>query len=220
MSACVICNKEFQPTKYSKGYLCSSVCIRSFISQSSRERAAKIRALLPPTPPCRRCGKPCKRTGGQLIYCSRFCAGLSVGLRGDRRRRNPPIQLRCPVCGAERQLYHRKQRFCSRRCAGAGRAKTYRNNGRIDLNQQAIIDALRNVGAAVLDTSSVGGGCCDLIVGFRKENFLIEVKNPDNSYGRNGFNKRQQQWNRYWAGRTPEIAYSIDDALNIIAGQV
>lgn len=48
---------------------------------------------------------------------------------------------------------------------------------RADHNQQAIIVALRSVGAQVQSLSSVGHGCPDLLVFFRKKLFLLEVKN-------------------------------------------
>ena len=39
------------------------------------------------------------------------------------------------------------------------------------------------IGASIVDLSQVGFGCPDLLVGFRKRNFLIEIKNPA-TYGK------------------------------------
>ena len=48
-----------------------------------------------------------------------------------------------------------------------------------DANQGTIIKALRGCGASVLDLSSVGGNCPDLLVGYRGVDRLMEVKTPD-----------------------------------------
>jgi len=54
---------------------------------------------------------------------------------------------------------------------------------RVDDNQGDIVRDLRLIGATVLDLSQVGFGCPDLLVGFRRRNFLVEVKNPE-TYGK------------------------------------
>jgi len=48
---------------------------------------------------------------------------------------------------------------------------------RVDVNQAAIVRALRESGASVAVLSSVGRGLPDLLVGFQGVNFLLEVKN-------------------------------------------
>ncbi len=45
-----------------------------------------------------------------------------------------------------------------------------------DANQASIVKALRRCGATVLDLSSVGGDCPDLLVGWRGVDRLMEVK--------------------------------------------
>ena len=47
---------------------------------------------------------------------------------------------------------------------------------RTDANHAAVVRALRQVGASVLDLSRVGQGCPDLLVGYQGKNFLVEVK--------------------------------------------
>lgn len=51
-----------------------------------------------------------------------------------------------------------------------------RFRARVDANQREIVDALRRAGRSVLPTHQLGRGFPDLIVGFRKRNFLIEIK--------------------------------------------
>ena len=47
---------------------------------------------------------------------------------------------------------------------------------RTDANQAEIVDALREVGAAVLHLHQVGKGCPDILVSFRDTNYLMEIK--------------------------------------------
>ncbi len=85
---------------------------------------------------------------------------------------------------------------------------------RTDANQQEIIDALRKIGASVEDTSAVGNGFPDLVVGFRQKNFLLEVKDPAKPPSKRRLNPRQKIWHRDWRGQkavveTPAQAIAI-----------
>ena len=60
-----------------------------------------------------------------------------------------------------------------------------------DANQQDIVDDLRKLGCTVVDLSSVGQGCPDLLVGIRGFTILMEVKNER---GRNKLTPQQERW--------------------------
>ena len=47
-----------------------------------------------------------------------------------------------------------------------------RRAAKIDSNHAEIVAALRGIGAYVMSLASVGGGCPDLLVGFRGHTFL------------------------------------------------
>jgi hypothetical protein len=47
-----------------------------------------------------------------------------------------------------------------------------------DANQGEIVEALEKLGCTVLDLSSDGHGCPDILVGFRGMNYLAEIKQP------------------------------------------
>ncbi len=51
-----------------------------------------------------------------------------------------------------------------------------RRAAKIDRNHVEIVAALRGVGASVQDLAAVGKGCPDLLVGYRGQNYVIEVK--------------------------------------------
>ena len=47
---------------------------------------------------------------------------------------------------------------------------------RVDANQREIVEALRQIGASVWITSSLGGGFPDLVAGWKGRTYLLEVK--------------------------------------------
>jgi len=88
----------------------------------------------------------------------------------------------------------------------------------VDRNQAEIVGHLRGAGATVQDLSGVGGGCPDLLVGFRGRNFLLEIKTPDPE---SKLNALQNEWHMAWTGhaavvRTPEEALQEILAVRVI----
>jgi len=81
---------------------------------------------------------------------------------------------------------------------------------RTDANQASIMAALRQVGATVVDLSAVGRGVPDLLVGFRGQTYLLEVKNKA---GRNRLTADQDVFLAWWHGVPPVIVYNENDAL-------
>ena len=81
---------------------------------------------------------------------------------------------------------------------------------KVDKNQSDIVKALRDCGASVALLHAVGKGMPDLLVGYRQENYLLEVKDVK---GR--VNPLQSKWHLEWRGhafvvRTPvEALYAI-----------
>lgn len=81
---------------------------------------------------------------------------------------------------------------------------------RVDANQPAIVRALREAGASVLHLHTLGNGSPDLLVGYRGENFLIEVKS---SGGR--LTRDEEEFFSGWLGEV-SIAKSPEEALRAI----
>lgn len=52
-----------------------------------------------------------------------------------------------------------------------------RHRARSDDNQQALIDAARQIGAYVFDVHRLGTGFVDLVVAHQGKTYLVEVKN-------------------------------------------
>jgi hypothetical protein len=89
---------------------------------------------------------------------------------------------------------------------------------RKDLNQGPIVAALEKAKIAVIDCSDKGAGFPDLIVCRRGVTHLVEIKNPENSYGRRGANRNQKEWAASWPG-TVYILRHMDDVEAFVAGR-
>lgn len=168
------------------------------------------------------------------MYCSRDCMakGYQTRLVGSA---NPNFKNAghkvCDTCKSAFHSYNKTRRFCSLRCRSLAPANIVRlrkmatmpkrhfNQHRpckLDANHKVIVEALIAVGASVIDTSSLGHGAPDLIVGFVGRTFLIEIKNPKTRYGRKGLNPYQVKWWETWTGVPPAMVYSIEEALQAI----
>lgn len=77
----------------------------------------------------------------------------------------------------------------------------------VDLNQKEIVDALRKIGCQVIAI----GSPVDLLVGYRKRNFLIEVKRP----GEKPRTQAQKQFLANWTGQV-RICSSPEEAIKLV----
>jgi hypothetical protein len=84
----------------------------------------------------------------------------------------------------------------------------HRTKARRDSNESAIIEALRSVGASVQQLSAKG--CPDLLVGFRGENYLLEVKTVKGK-----LTEDEDLWFFDWHGQA-QIVRTVEDALEAI----
>lgn len=78
-----------------------------------------------------------------------------------------------------------------------------------DANESAIKAALKAAGASVTPLSAPG--VPDLLVGFRGETILMEVKD-----GRNDLTDDQRDWHGDWKGRKVWIVRTVEEALQAI----
>jgi hypothetical protein len=54
-----------------------------------------------------------------------------------------------------------------------------RRAAKVDANHGVFVETLERLGAQVRDTSNIGEGFPDLLVLWRKQLFLVEIKNPN-----------------------------------------
>lgn len=91
-----------------------------------------------------------------------------------------------------------------------------RRAGRIDANQNEIVELLRFVGASVAITSGAGNGLPDLIVGFYGETFLLEVKDGSKVPSARKLTADEQFFVDHWTGRPVAIVEHEIQALRAI----
>lgn len=86
---------------------------------------------------------------------------------------------------------------------------------RTDRNQSEIVRALRQAGATVTATHEIGKGFPDLAVGYRQQNFLIEIKDPLQPPSRKRLTPDEKQWHEAWRGSVV-VVETPEDALRHI----
>lgn len=94
-----------------------------------------------------------------------------------------------------------------------------RRVARVDKNQKTIVDALRSIGASVQTLHQVGKGVPDLLVGWRGENYLLEIKNPSRPKSRRKLNGEQAEWTSTWKGQWARVE-TLDQAFAAIGAVV
>lgn len=90
-----------------------------------------------------------------------------------------------------------------------------RRAARIDANQNEIVCALRGVGATVAITSMVGAGFPDIVVGYRGQNYMIEIKDGSKPPSRRRLTDDEQKFHDLWRG-TVIVVNNIDEALQLL----
>ena len=90
-----------------------------------------------------------------------------------------------------------------------------RGTTKVDGNQARIVRLLRDRGCTVTSLASVGAGCPDIIVGYMGQNFLFEVKDPDQPKHRHKLTAHEAQWHAAWKGQV-KVIFTAKDALTHI----
>ena len=91
--------------------------------------------------------------------------------------------------------------------------------GRIDANQPAIVRKLKAIGASVQSLADVGDGCPDLLVGFRGETFVLEVKDGSKPPSKRALTEDQRVWHGRWRGQV-DVVNNEDEAVKAIGAVV
>lgn len=88
-----------------------------------------------------------------------------------------------------------------------------RRRAKTDGNHARIVEALRTAGATVQSLAEVGCGAPDLAVGYRRQTFLLEVKDGTLPPARRRLTSDQALWIDRWRGLPVAIVTSVDEAL-------
>lgn len=84
-----------------------------------------------------------------------------------------------------------------------------------DANQPEIVRALRGVGATVQHLHAVGRGCPDILVGFRGDNYLLEIKDGAKPPSAQALTDEEKSWHFEWNGQVC-VVNDVDSALAAI----
>ena len=87
---------------------------------------------------------------------------------------------------------------------------------RVDQNHDQVVTALRAAGATVQSLARVGKGVPDLLVGFKGQTLLMEVKDGFKSPSRRLLTEDQLKWHGSWNGGALAVVDSPDAALRMI----
>jgi hypothetical protein len=95
-----------------------------------------------------------------------------------------------------------------------------RTAAKIDSNQNGIVKSLRQVpGVSVFITSQIGKGFVDIICGYKKTNYLIELKDGNKVPSKRKLTPDEETFHKDWEGQI-SVAESLEDVLKIIGVKV
>ena len=83
---------------------------------------------------------------------------------------------------------------------------------RVDENQKSIVHTFIAMGASVLNLSTVGRGCPDLLIGYKGNTVLVEVKRNEKAT----FTEPQIKFMQEWRGGAVSRIDSVDAAIRLI----
>lgn len=99
-----------------------------------------------------------------------------------------------------------------KRRQGGGKGPKYGKN--VDANQKEIVQALEQIGCDVLEI----GWPLDLLVGYRRRNWLLEVKDGSKPPSERKLTDDQVQFFNTWRGQRAKVK-TVDEALEVVTGK-
>ena len=87
---------------------------------------------------------------------------------------------------------------------------------RLDGNHKQIVQELRQFpGVSVHSTAQLGGGFGDIVVGYKKTNYLFEIKDPTKPPSSRVLTPDEQKFHSNWSGQIDTVM-STEDVLKRI----
>ena len=90
-----------------------------------------------------------------------------------------------------------------------------RTASRVDGNQAAIVKGLRAIGASILHLHQLKN-CFDLLVGYRGQTFIMEVKDPAQPLSKRKLTEGEEAFRAEWRGSPYYVVTTIDEAISIL----
>ena len=89
--------------------------------------------------------------------------------------------------------------------------KGFYTRRRVDKNHTEIVNTLKGIGCSVLSLADKGHGVPDLLVGFKAQNYLVEVKGEKGK-----LTEDQETFFQSWKGAV-QVFRDVDDVINFFA---
>lgn len=86
---------------------------------------------------------------------------------------------------------------------------------RTDGNHAALRAGWQRLGGSWLDLVPEHGGEPDALVGWRGEDRLIEIKDPNGTATQRKLRPEQVEWHRAWRGRRPVLVETLRDIVRL-----
>ena len=83
---------------------------------------------------------------------------------------------------------------------------------RVDTNHSLIVKTLRDLGCSVFDTSGVGRGCPDILVGIHSKTAMVEIKRDAKA----PYTEAQQKFMENWQGGPVCRIHDVEGAINLV----
>ena len=83
---------------------------------------------------------------------------------------------------------------------------------KVDANHSIIVKTLRDLGCSVFDTSRVGGGFPDIVVGRNNKTILVEIKASEKAK----YTTAQELFMMNWKGSAVARIDSVDAAVRLV----
>jgi len=80
-----------------------------------------------------------------------------------------------------------------------------------DNNHAVIVAAFKQMGVSIVDLRLKGGGCPDLLAGFRGRDRLVEIKRPGKAP-----NATQEAFCAAWKGAAPVVVRTVEDCAQLV----
>lgn len=173
---------------------------------------------------CLHCGteKPATVHQKRKKYCSNKCVSevYKLEMLGNKNPnyRNAGIKF-CLECKLPFRSYNKTRVYCSQKCYQVEVSESLRHNARKDANHNELVKILEEGGVIVRDTSKLMRGFPDLLCWHMEAWHLVEIKNPNTSYGKKGLSKLQEQFATDWKGGPVFIMRTAEDANKFIMGE-
>lgn len=87
---------------------------------------------------------------------------------------------------------------------------------RVDANQKAIVKSLRGIpDVTVADTSSLGNGFGDIVIGYKGKNWIIEIKDGNKPPSAQKLTPDEVRFHNDWKGQI-NVCNSFDEIFKLI----